>query len=421
MTDIQTRAFISHSHKDQAEVLALKGELIGYGIECWCFEEDLPFSKSIEEEVKREIADSDFMVIFLSESSLKSKWIQWELGYRQELIDIRGVDRPHLMPVQNFFDISDNILSLEVQPLRMGTDHPIGRPIDFAAMRAHHFQDSQTLPLLAKNMLPEFCVIRQPEGRDRTLFAQVCALWQQTYPAEEFPPEEDIVDWIETDSQTGNTDIWPEIVVATHYQNDLFGFANLTVHKDCAYAFISYWGINHHWADGNKIKLFFSMIERLVKKTFSFVEVLIVELAYDQRLSDSLKSDNLEERDIAECLGQIRLFNKLQNANFKVLTDGAGAIIPFWNPDVQPPLRPPVTRSIILARSLGEEGIPFREDLVSWYYDRTLSGYGPKGLNIPDYETYIADLVKMQMKQFRGVEGRYERVYLSARLRRLLK
>lgn len=73
-------AFLSHSSKDKSFIRQLSSDLVKEGVDVWLDEHKILVGDSITEKIGQGLAQSDYFVIALSESSVSSNWIKKELS-----------------------------------------------------------------------------------------------------------------------------------------------------------------------------------------------------------------------------------------------------------------------------------------------------------------------------------------------------
>jgi hypothetical protein len=73
-------AFLSHSSKDKPFIRQLSSDLVKEGIDVWLDERKILVGDSITEKIGQGLAQSDYFVIALSETSIGSAWVQKELS-----------------------------------------------------------------------------------------------------------------------------------------------------------------------------------------------------------------------------------------------------------------------------------------------------------------------------------------------------
>jgi len=73
-------AFLSHSSKDKPFIRQLASDLAKEGIDTWLDEHRILVGDSITEKIGQGLAQSDYFIIALSESSVSSAWVKKELS-----------------------------------------------------------------------------------------------------------------------------------------------------------------------------------------------------------------------------------------------------------------------------------------------------------------------------------------------------
>ena len=73
-------AFLSHSSKDKPFIRQLSSDLVKEGIDVWLDEHKILVGDSITEKIGQGLAQSDYFVIALSETSVDSAWVKKELS-----------------------------------------------------------------------------------------------------------------------------------------------------------------------------------------------------------------------------------------------------------------------------------------------------------------------------------------------------
>ncbi len=86
------KAFLSHSSKDKKGYVEVVARQIGFQN---CMYDDLTFEEGMKsiEEIEKGIGKSDLFVLFLSETSLESKWVKTELKNANRLLDEKLLKR----------------------------------------------------------------------------------------------------------------------------------------------------------------------------------------------------------------------------------------------------------------------------------------------------------------------------------------
>jgi hypothetical protein len=73
-------AFISHSTKDKAFVRRLAADLVASGIKVWIDEQRILVGDSVPEKIAQGLAESDFFLVVVTQSSVNSQWVKKELS-----------------------------------------------------------------------------------------------------------------------------------------------------------------------------------------------------------------------------------------------------------------------------------------------------------------------------------------------------
>jgi hypothetical protein len=81
------RVFISHSHQDNEFVEKLAEDIEDAGVNCWLDLWEIQVGDSLRKKVEGGIKAADWLVVILSQFSVKSKWVEQELnmGFVREL------------------------------------------------------------------------------------------------------------------------------------------------------------------------------------------------------------------------------------------------------------------------------------------------------------------------------------------------
>jgi hypothetical protein len=103
-----TRVFFAHSGKDKDVVRRLKAQLETRGIQSWMDEEQVTAGDDARRAIEENVRAPDVVVVaVISEHSLKSEWVEYELklalaappGKRPKLVPVKidGVDMPKFL------------------------------------------------------------------------------------------------------------------------------------------------------------------------------------------------------------------------------------------------------------------------------------------------------------------------------------
>ena len=113
------KIFISHSSKDKQFAIWLGTDLKASGHTPWFDEWDICVGESIPEKVSHGLSSADFVVVVLSQNSIKSKWVEreWHAKYWSEIeknqtivlpILIEDCDIPELLKTKKYADFRSN-------------------------------------------------------------------------------------------------------------------------------------------------------------------------------------------------------------------------------------------------------------------------------------------------------------------------
>jgi TIR domain len=94
----QMVAFLSHSSTDKPIIRQLAADLMANGIGVWLDEHQIQVGDSIPEKISQGLANSDFFLIGLSDSSAKSQWVQKELN--SALMTEMNKREVHILPLK---------------------------------------------------------------------------------------------------------------------------------------------------------------------------------------------------------------------------------------------------------------------------------------------------------------------------------
>lgn len=113
--------FISHQKKDKAAAKKLADFLISKGIDIYFDEYDTSIDRSnpdkLTTSIKRGIDFSKYMLILISQSTLNSQWVPWEVGYGYDKVEmsvltLKGIKDDQLPEYLQTTKITRNYTSL---------------------------------------------------------------------------------------------------------------------------------------------------------------------------------------------------------------------------------------------------------------------------------------------------------------------
>ena len=114
------RVFLSHASADKPFVEEVK-RFLGEGgdIECWLDAFEIGFGQNIVARIQDGLAKSDFLLLFLSRTSLKSRWVEeeWTAAYWSQVnsgttrlipVLIGDCDLPAMLANKKYGDLRTN-------------------------------------------------------------------------------------------------------------------------------------------------------------------------------------------------------------------------------------------------------------------------------------------------------------------------
>ena len=418
--DALVTAFISHAAEDETAALQLRHQLAAQGINSWCFEEDLRHGDHIEGRVKEALTESDCIVIVLSPHALKSSWVCRELGYAIQLRDERGgVPRPCIIPVHTYEDLPQPI---ELQPLQLDTQEPLGPPIAFHRHRCFRLRDATALPALASSMKPAITRIQDPRGRHARLFEGVGSLMEELFPNElDRPDIDEIRDWLEADLNHPDAQPWPEVLLAAHAGDAVTGYVYMNYSPQYELGYAAFLGISRAWRTHTTMRWLMERGRDEMKKACPqsrgvFFQVDPLDLNECTLVADASLT---AQKEMAERLHRINLF---QNFGALMLVDDKGIPIRVPQPCLRPPLGPETEIEhflMVLPSSPGD--VP---EFGSWMVDEYLSlasaGFGPEGANVPGYSAYLAEFAT-RLKSRLPATARFTKLYFTREMRAAMR
>lgn len=113
------KVFLSHSSIDKSLVISVALDLKKYGIDTWLDAFDILPGESIVTKINQGLNDCEFVLLFLSQNSVKSNWVtkEWETILWDEVnsnkvkiipIKLEQCDIPKIMQTKKYIDFSIN-------------------------------------------------------------------------------------------------------------------------------------------------------------------------------------------------------------------------------------------------------------------------------------------------------------------------
>lgn len=127
------KVFISHSSKDKKFVRTLKSDLNENGIDTFVDEDSLELGDSLKERLDVALDESSHFVIILSEHSVSSDWVKYELNEALSLFDnktlkkvipikYRECEIPEKLKSLIYSNLSDEIVQIENDRVKFVSD-----------------------------------------------------------------------------------------------------------------------------------------------------------------------------------------------------------------------------------------------------------------------------------------------------------
>jgi len=89
--------FMSHSSRDRDVVRRINRQLVSAGFVTWLDADDIPFGKSITAEIQKGLDQSNMILVFLSEYSVSSKWVEQE--WQAKFFETVNADEIGVVPI----------------------------------------------------------------------------------------------------------------------------------------------------------------------------------------------------------------------------------------------------------------------------------------------------------------------------------
>lgn len=417
-----TKAFISHASEDEHKALELKSRLADEGIECWCFEEDLRYSEDIELRVKEAIEDSDWLIVMLTDHAQNSDWIRWELGFAKELHDSRrGVERPIILAVHDYDAFPS---PCEMQPLRFGSNEPLGPVLTFDRHRCYRLRDSAMIPILSRTMKPEITRITDPCDRHARLFRGVESLTKELFPNDlDRPDIDEIREWLENDLHRPDAQEWHDLLLAAHLGQSVTGYLYLdySVAHDVAYG--PFLGISKAWRKRTTMRhLFAHARERLIEVHPRCRGVLFqVEPTEDDWHQTDAGTDVSFPASHVD-VERLRRVNLFQTFGALTLCRPEGTPIRVRQPSLRsPPCESTEVEHFIMLLPLQPgESFAFGDELIGTYLSLFRSGFGPEGVNVAGYLPYLEEFER-RLRASLPPAPRFEKLYFTRAMREAMR
>ena len=93
------KIFLSHSSADKSRVLPIAAQLRSNGIDTWIDETEIKWGDSITQKINEGLRSADYILVFLSKNSIKSKWVKEEINaaFKKNIKSAKAVIIPILL------------------------------------------------------------------------------------------------------------------------------------------------------------------------------------------------------------------------------------------------------------------------------------------------------------------------------------
>ncbi len=424
-----TRVFLSHSSIDHAYAMTIKRVLEANNIETWIFEEDLPFSTSIADRVREEIAQCDHLLVLLSEAACKSSWVAWELGYALQLQTLRDECYPTIIGV-----LRDNTRAeYAIQPLAYGQNEPVGSVYMFSDVRNHTVSNAYEVDQLVVQLKPQVTFITRTDGHEGELLQESFKCYEKLFPdpAQRCAPA-DIETWIDEARIRGSAIRCREVYAVLHLSDLVVGMAYSTSYPDRHWAFGSYFGVRRLWRsnNGSTAEWFSSEIERKLVQIDPDIRgsVFDVEPVDLTLLAEAAQRGRIggypDTARVLANIRQLRRLNLYQRHGALAVLAADGRALSYWNPAMDDDLQAENEREMILMvrllQSTPPETVRLNELLDFLFDDLHGDAYeGPSTVYIPGYRRYLAS-IRQRVEQAAAGGWRLGKLSFQSAIRTLL-
>jgi hypothetical protein len=421
---VESKIFISHSHKDESIALGLKTALEEHAVEAWTFEIDLPFGHNIIDEVKAWLSKVDCAIFLLSENARKSQWVGRELSLALELQKQCG-GCPQIIGI--LCESIPSPLSFELLDYESG--QPTGKWHDFTATRNFNFGTQgfvDTLENLVQHLLPKTTFITLESEEEEALMEQSRYCYEELFPdmaeRDEF---QYIKTWVhESRVAAVNGDLWREYYAVLHIQDYVMGMIYLTAHTQSPWAFGNYFGVRHGWRQYRRAELFIENVIQELQVSLPHLKGILFEvdptdLSFLAKAAED--SQLLGESEKGAVLSNVRALRRLrfyQRYKALALLQPNGQPLRYWQPAMENTLAAENERELILMVRLFEglknnhtdKGIQEEEikEMLHFIYNEFYAdAYGGEGeVEIENYRPYLAEVkARVESQVMPGCRG----------------
>jgi hypothetical protein len=368
--------------------------------EAWRYEDDLPFSATIAQQVRTAIAQCDHVLVLLSDAACTSDWVAWELGYALELRSTRDERHPTILGVC----CNDKNPRHRIQPRVLGSDQPFGPLLDFSAVRTHTMTNPEEIAQLVAQLSPMVTFIGRTDGHEGDLLRESFKCYERLFPefAERDAPA-DIQTWIDEARVWPGQRVCEEIYAVLHMGELVVGMAYITAYQRCHLAFGNYFGVRRLWRsnNGSTAESFGAALDRRLIELDPQLRGLVweVEPADRDLLAGAARRGRIgghpDSQSVLRSVRQLRRINLYQQHGVRALLGADGNALPYWQPAMDDEMQPENMREMILmVRPFGDVNlaeIRLKELMDFVYGTLYFDAYcGTGTISIPGYRDYLA-------------------------------
>lgn len=164
-----SRVFLSHSHADKDFVRLVWGDLVACGVDVWIDEDAMEPGDSLTGSIGEALGNVEYVAVFLSEESVKSKWVETEIDIAMARSIASGAVEvvPLLLPGLCRSSIPTLLCHLNFVDLRDPADYDSGIAAVVRRMRSGGSAgDASCLPVRARRRERLVAVAKNPGTAD---------------------------------------------------------------------------------------------------------------------------------------------------------------------------------------------------------------------------------------------------------------
>lgn len=381
------KVFISYTEAQESVALYVAAHLRKFSdgrIETWNFEENL-FLGHLWENVEKQIRESDYFLLILSDDAIGKDGVRRELGIALHYRDKReGNPYPQIVGVRATRGAPTSII-----PLKWTGDCDISfeaqsslTPYDCGRER---FYEIEEIEALAKRLLPETTIITDYGSE---LFEASIPCYDALFPYNEQDGPEDIKRWAAEEEELGEDSSSRDLYLVHHVDNHVIGVAYFSTYVDQPWWFGNYFGILQQFKT-NRAKRFFNDIDRKLNGVNPRSRGIVFEIDYIDHgrlrfLRDVLvKGDKhtlVQSEAFAEGLRRLERLFIFSQWGAQMVLGANGKPLPYWQPAMRRPLDPKekVRLFLMFKRHGSMERVDFSTyDVLEFVYNRVYAdAYG---------------------------------------------